>query len=39
MTDHATATGEQWLDRMPDGRNKGDLSWFRRHDRYQASYR
>ena len=24
----------QWLDRAPLGRNEGDLSWFRRHDRY-----
>jgi predicted dithiol-disulfide oxidoreductase (DUF899 family) len=29
----------QWLDRAPRGRNEGDLSWFRRHDRYEASYR
>ena len=29
----------QWLDRAPLGRNEGDLSWFRRHDQYQASYR
>jgi predicted dithiol-disulfide oxidoreductase (DUF899 family) len=29
----------QWLDRTPFGRNEGDLSWFRRHDRYDASYR
>jgi predicted dithiol-disulfide oxidoreductase (DUF899 family) len=29
----------QWLDRAPLGRNEGDLSWFRRHDRYEASYR
>lgn len=25
----------QWLDRAPLGRNEGDLSWFRRHDRYE----
>ena len=29
----------QWLDRAPLGRNEGDMSWFRRHDRYDASYR
>jgi len=29
----------QWLDRTPLGRNEGDLSWFRRHDQYEASYR
>lgn len=29
----------QWLDRAPRGRNEGDFSWFRRHDRYEASYR
>jgi predicted dithiol-disulfide oxidoreductase (DUF899 family) len=29
----------QWLDRAPLGRNEGDLSWFRRHDEYEASYR
>ena len=29
----------QWLDRTPVGRNEGDLSWFRRHDQYDASYR
>jgi predicted dithiol-disulfide oxidoreductase (DUF899 family) len=29
----------QWLDRAPLGRNEGDLSWFRRHDKYEASYR
>lgn len=29
----------QWLDRAPFGRNEGDLSWFRRHDQYEASYR
>ena len=29
----------QWLDRAPLGRNEGDQSWFRRHDRYEASYR
>ncbi len=29
----------QWLDRAPLGRNEGDVSWFRRHDRYDASYR
>jgi predicted dithiol-disulfide oxidoreductase (DUF899 family) len=28
----------QWLDRAPHGRNEGDLSWFRRHDQYDASY-
>jgi predicted dithiol-disulfide oxidoreductase (DUF899 family) len=26
----------QWLDRAPLGRNEGDMSWFRRHDRYGA---
>jgi predicted dithiol-disulfide oxidoreductase (DUF899 family) len=29
----------QWLDRAPLGRNEGDYSWFRRHDRYENSYR
>ena len=29
----------QWLDRAPGGRNEGDLSWFGRHDTYEASYR
>jgi predicted dithiol-disulfide oxidoreductase (DUF899 family) len=29
----------QWLDRAPLGRNEGDLSWFHRHDTYDASYR
>jgi predicted dithiol-disulfide oxidoreductase (DUF899 family) len=29
----------QWLDRTPFGRQEGDMSWFRRHDRYEASYR
>jgi predicted dithiol-disulfide oxidoreductase (DUF899 family) len=29
----------QWLDRAQLGRNEGDLSWFRRHDQYEASYR
>jgi len=29
----------QWLDRSPLGRNEGDLSWFRRHDKYEAGYR
>ena len=29
----------QWLDRAPLGRNEGDVSWFRRHDQYEASYR
>lgn len=29
----------QWLDRAPNGRDEGDYSWFRRHDRYEASYR
>jgi predicted dithiol-disulfide oxidoreductase (DUF899 family) len=29
----------QWLDRAPLGRNEGDMSWFRRHDQYEASYR
>lgn len=29
----------QWLDRAPAGRNEGDHSWFKRHDRYEASYR
>jgi predicted dithiol-disulfide oxidoreductase (DUF899 family) len=28
----------QWLDRAPLGRNEGDMSWFRRHDVYDASY-
>jgi predicted dithiol-disulfide oxidoreductase (DUF899 family) len=26
----------QWLDRAPLGRNEGDMSWFRRHDRYDT---
>jgi predicted dithiol-disulfide oxidoreductase (DUF899 family) len=26
----------QWLDRAPLGRNEGDMSWFRRHDRYDS---
>jgi predicted dithiol-disulfide oxidoreductase (DUF899 family) len=26
----------QWLDRVPLGRNEGDMSWFRRHDQYGA---
>jgi predicted dithiol-disulfide oxidoreductase (DUF899 family) len=29
----------QWLDRAPSGRDEGDLSWFRRHDQYEHSYR
>jgi predicted dithiol-disulfide oxidoreductase (DUF899 family) len=29
----------QWLDRAPFGRNEGDASWFRLHDRYEHSYR
>ncbi len=29
----------QWLDRTPQGRAEGDFSWFRRHDRYEQSYR
>jgi predicted dithiol-disulfide oxidoreductase (DUF899 family) len=29
----------QWLDRTPLGRNEGDMSWFHRHDQYEASYR
>jgi predicted dithiol-disulfide oxidoreductase (DUF899 family) len=29
----------QWLDRAPLGRNEGDVSWFRRHDQYEANYR
>ncbi len=28
-----------WLDRAPLGRNEGDMSWFRRHDTYDSSYR
>ncbi|HXY91126.1 MAG TPA: DUF899 domain-containing protein [Acidimicrobiia bacterium] len=28
----------QWLDRAPLGRNEGDMSWFHRHDQYDASY-
>lgn len=28
----------QWLDRTPEGRNEGDMSWFARHDTYKASY-
>jgi len=28
----------QWLERAPLGRNEGDVSWFRRHDQYEASY-
>jgi predicted dithiol-disulfide oxidoreductase (DUF899 family) len=26
----------QWLDRAPLGRNEGDMSWYRRHDRYDS---
>jgi predicted dithiol-disulfide oxidoreductase (DUF899 family) len=29
----------QWLDRAPKGRNEGDLSWYRRHDQYEGTYR
>jgi predicted dithiol-disulfide oxidoreductase (DUF899 family) len=29
----------QWLDRAPLGRNEGDVSWFRRHDEYDRTYR
>jgi predicted dithiol-disulfide oxidoreductase (DUF899 family) len=29
----------QWLDRAPLGRNEGDLSWFRRHDTYDGTFR
>jgi predicted dithiol-disulfide oxidoreductase (DUF899 family) len=29
----------QWLDRAPGGRNEDNLSWLRRHDQYEASYR
>jgi len=29
----------QWLDRAPFGRNEGDMSWYRRHDQYEHSYR
>ena len=29
----------QWFDRSPGGRDEGDLSWFRRHDEYESSYR
>jgi predicted dithiol-disulfide oxidoreductase (DUF899 family) len=29
----------QWLDRAPEGRNEGDMSWFRRHDKYEHSNR
>ena len=29
----------QWLDRTPLGRDEGDMSWFRRHDEYESSYR
>ena len=29
----------QWLDRAPFGRNEDGMSWFRRHDQYEASYR
>ena len=28
----------QWLDRAPFGRNQDDMSWFQRHDQYDASY-
>jgi predicted dithiol-disulfide oxidoreductase (DUF899 family) len=27
----------QWLDRAPQGRNEGDLSWFHRHDEYPSA--
>ncbi len=33
----ATWTMWQWLDRAPLGRNEGDMSWFRRHDRYESN--
>ena len=39
MTEHKVGTREEWLDRAPLGRNLGDLSWFHRHDQYEASYR
>jgi predicted dithiol-disulfide oxidoreductase (DUF899 family) len=26
-----------WLDRAPQGRNEGDMSWFHRHDEYAAA--
>ena len=42
ITKHRTATREEWLkelDRAPLGRNEGEVSWFRRHDKYEASYR
>ena len=29
----------QWLDRAPRGRNEDGLTWFARHDVYEASYR
>jgi predicted dithiol-disulfide oxidoreductase (DUF899 family) len=29
----------QWLDRTPLGRNEDELSWLRRHDQYEGSYR
>jgi predicted dithiol-disulfide oxidoreductase (DUF899 family) len=29
----------QWLDRAPKGRNEDGLSWYRRHDQYEGSYR
>lgn len=29
----------QWLDRAPLGRSEGDMSWFHRHDQYEASDR
>jgi predicted dithiol-disulfide oxidoreductase (DUF899 family) len=37
MTEHASGTREQWLDRAPRGRSEGDLSWFHRHDEYPAT--
>jgi predicted dithiol-disulfide oxidoreductase (DUF899 family) len=27
----------QWLDRSPQGRNEGDMSWFHRHDEYRET--
>jgi predicted dithiol-disulfide oxidoreductase (DUF899 family) len=29
----------QWFDRTLLGRDEGELSWLRRHDQYDASYR
>jgi predicted dithiol-disulfide oxidoreductase (DUF899 family) len=37
LTQHATGTSEEWLDRAPKGRGDGDGMWFRRHDQYPGA--